>query len=163
MKAGDLKRIICGLHDDVEVCISVGRGQDMDSVVSQWRDVLERDGTLEATILQIKSKYSGGQIGLPHLDEKERERQRREVLDGLADMRRPYKGANRNFTDVHGDYRIFSNFNGINDSCYGTVYDPRVFAELESDGLIVKATVFGRSTYFITDKGFNIAERKPAA
>jgi hypothetical protein len=99
---------------------------------------------------------------MPYLSDEEFERQRDKVLDGLADVKRPWKWATRKYTTIHGDHRIYYDHGGSQDTCYGTAYDYRVFDRLESEGLIerVARTMSGLYEYAITSAGMAEAEKQ---
>ena len=144
MNVGDLKALLAQYPDDTELLVELERGATADP---SMRDLVDnRTMTCEATFLHIRSRYSGGKVGLPHLTEDERKRQRLAILDGL--------NSGQCFTSVHGDYRIYA---GHTDdaSCYGTAYDPRVFSELANEGLLWLRQQPGiyRFDYRITKEG----------
>lgn len=160
MNVGELKTMLSQYPDDAEVVIEVEYRQGVSETRTAFRDVFDHHGNVERTVLQLRHWNYGKELGMPHLDAAERERQRRAILDGLADARRPEKWANRRFTGVHGDFRIYNDYGGRDDTCYGTAYDRRVFAELETEGLILRKDEWSGTSYSITDAGFAAAATK---
>ena len=61
------------------------------------------------------------------------------------------------FTSIHGDYRLYKNYGGRNDSCYGTSYDPRIIKRMIKEGLLfereaywggIKSVCVAKDAYF---------------
>lgn len=169
MNIRELKALLADYPDDMLVSINVETRWPLDEIRVELRDILDGQTwddppMYRRTILSIQHYNYGKNIGYKRLTENERLNQRREVLDGLADARSPFKHAVRKFTSRHGDYRIYNDLGGSNDTCYGTVYDPRVFLELESDGLIRRSRAPSLNyvpNYEITEAG--LAEARHAS
>lgn len=159
MKISELKAAIANLPDDVEVLGKLeGGAQGL-----ELRDLFNSiEKTFERTVAVFGNSYG---YGYPHLTDEHRAKTRHAILDGLADVLRVEKWATRRFTSVHGDWRIYSAHGGQNDTCYGTGYDPRVWRELEAEGLIVREELdhFGGLQFRLTDAGKQQVEIKRLA
>jgi hypothetical protein len=155
VNVGELRRMIANYPEDMPVTIEAEQNWPASSMKASLRDTF-RDGLFDATVLQIRHDNYGKSVGLPHLSEAEWHRQAKAVLDGLADARRDNKWATRRFTSIHGDLRIYRDHGGGNDTCYGTAYDPRVFASLVQRGWVsLRDEPYG-FTYEITDEGMRV-------
>lgn len=162
MKIGKLREVLSGYPDDMEIVAGIEPGDDCPKI--ELRDMLDRDtSALLRTVLHIRNCNYGRLVGHPHLTAKERQTKRAEILSGLADVLRPEKWATRRFTNVHGDCRIYHHHNHHNDTCYGTAYDPRLFAELEADGLVASRPghLSRVPEYYITEKGMETLRPRP--
>lgn len=155
MRIGALISLLGQHPADLEIVADIGRGQSIDATAIELRDLIDRGtGKLDCTVLQIRHSSYDQEIGHRHLSDEERGKMRYEILDGLMDMNRPGKCAPRRYTSIHGDCRIYHHFGGDNDTCYGTAYDPRLFAEPEAEGLIRPYPVaYSRPHYEITTAG----------
>lgn len=155
MKACELKAALTDVPDDMEVMGKIDWGGN--SV--ELRDLLNLDRVFERTVAVIGNPYG---VGYPHLTEAERQKQRHAILDGLADILRVEKWATRRFTSIHGDWRLYDPFGGQSDTCYGVAYDPRIWLELEAEGLIKRQEEdrFGGLNFSLTEEGQKHVEIK---
>lgn len=156
MKIGELRAILSEYPDDMTIDAAIQIGYGLDSLYVEKRDILDYETKeFQQTILSIHGRSYGKPSGFPHLTERERAKRRFEILDALEDAHRHDKWASRQFTAIHGDYRIYHAHGGGNDTCYGISYDPRLFRQLEAEGLIGKLLCgpFGDYTYAITSDG----------
>jgi len=157
MKISDINAAIAELPDDMPVCGKLDDGGGL-----ELRDLFNLDKEFTHTVAVFGNTYG---YGYPHLTDGVRAKTRHAILDGLADVLRVERWANRRFTSVHGDWRIYSAHGGSQDTCYGTGYDPRVWRELEAEGLIVREVKdhFGSLMFRLTDAGKQMVEIKKLA
>ena len=76
---------------------------------------------------------NGGRFGENPLTEEEYESESKEFL-------RKFNNRDYSYTSIHGDHRLYLR-GGVNDTCYGTRFDPRIVERMVCDGLISKDLV----------------------
>ncbi len=84
---------------------------------------------------------NGGRFGENPLTQEEYERKSSEFLACVRSGKFKY-------TSIHGDHRLYVP-TGLNDTCYGTHYDPRIIERMVSEGKIAADSVdIGRVARF---------------
>lgn len=148
----DMLKTLENVNPDLEIIVSFKGGG---GIVAEPRDIVDQDGT-GRTVLAIYNS-NGGCFGFPVLTEEVYTKESIEFLDALYDNYRPrgnlYKNGRR-FTAIHGDYRIYSDYGGQQDTCYGKGYDPRIINRMVEKGLLEKyKQPFSHDGIMMTDKG----------
>ena len=154
MNVKQLKDILNTYSDDVDVIIDIRNGQSHENSRVGLRDTVDRNRNVHVFLCINHDNY-GVVTGFPHLTDGERDEKKTDILDGLADTKRDRKWAARKFTNIHGDFRIYFDHGGSQDTCYAKTYDPRLFDELESSGFVSKTPSDFSDVpyYYITDAG----------
>src|SRR5580693_9400540 len=118
ISVGELVKKLQDFPSEMPVIVDLRGGG---GVSVEARDIVDRDSGEGEAIVAIFAS-NGGRFGCNPLTEEEYKKKSLEFLDALYDeyrSRNEMYGNRRRFTTIHGDYRIYHDYGGQNDTCYG--------------------------------------------
>jgi len=128
IKVSELMNALKSYNPDMDVVMDLRAGG---GISLERRDLVD-DRTGEAREIIAIFGSNGGSFGYPALSEDYYKNKSFEILQILLDG---YKSQKR-ITTIHGGYRIYTNYGGRDDSCYGTTVDPRIIMRMKAESLI---------------------------
>jgi hypothetical protein len=152
VKAKQIIEILSEFDQDMDVDINVGYFHNTKLDICDVRDNVDREGIFIGQIARIVGDYRSGCFqGWPVLTEGQKQTKMERILEHLSGKTGEW------FTFIHGDFRFYRpDLYGSQSTCYGEAYDPRLFVELERDGLIKREDVdYGGRHYKITPEGIH--------
>lgn len=125
MKVCEMIEKLNQFDSQTEVVISTPAGGEY---AIELRELMEanRDKIESSSLVVAIFGSNGGGFGYKPLNYEKRWEILREMERG------------RKFTGIHGDCRLYSDFGGNQDTCYGTPYHPKLFLKLAEEGYLIR-------------------------